>query len=105
MTVICTAKYDASKFDWTDPNPSEEASTLGGPGPFRMSPIYDDAADIGIVLVNPKTGAESVWYLAEKIPMGSPEDNEIGGWKFCPTPETLRKHPQLAGRTVTVWND
>lgn len=98
--IICTARHDATKFDWGSKNPSEEASTLCGNRKL-WSQIYDDACDVGFVLVNPKTGTEAVFHLAKELMHGE----EVGGWEFKPIPETLRKCPKLNGVVLTVFND
>ena len=98
--------YDARRFDWSEDMPSAEASDLGiraAEMPYAFGPIYNDAADIGMALHNPTTGKTTVWVLSKKIMDASGDD--IGGWEFKPTLETVREFPQLAMRRVIIWND
>lgn len=104
--VICTARHNAKHFNWTDANkiPSVDMSTMCGPlrdGVALWSQIYDDAADVGFVLINEDKSTEAVFYLSRRVMYGE----EVGGWEFKPTPETLRKYPKLAGFVLTVFND
>jgi hypothetical protein len=66
--------------------------------------LYDDAADVGFALRNPKTGNVTRWSLADEVRTGG-ADNELLGWYFKPTPESLYKNPALAGYCMTLIND
>lgn len=65
-------------------------------------PLYDDAADAGFALWNPATNAVTRWAFAEEV-----RDNEgdLLVTYYSPTPETLRKFPQLNGWTIHILND
>ncbi len=77
-----------------------EASDIG----FRhASMLYDDAADLGIGLHNPSSGVTTRWGMIEVV--RDTRENEVLGWMFTPTPETLRAHPELAGFQFNVAND
>lgn len=106
MILASVPTYDASLFDWSKTTISEEASTLtatGGGARMRLyGALYDDAADCGLALRNPKTGGVTYWYLYD-----THEDREgdVTHWTFKATHETTRKYPKLAAYTLLVWND
>ena len=77
-----------------------EASDLGN---FRLDPLYDDACDVGIALVNPRTGNVTRWAL--KTEVRDPRENELLGWMLVPTPETIRKQPELKDYQLNIVND
>ena len=75
-----------------------EMSELGiAPGVDPFVPLYDDACDIGLYLINPKSGATTAWAL--DTPDGS------GGARLVPTPESLWKAPKLRGWVLMLFND
>lgn len=65
--------------------------------------LYDDAADVGFALRNPKTNNVTRWSLQNE--MRDPVENELTGWVFVPAPETLRKNPELTSYELHVLND
>jgi len=78
-----------------------EASDLGRG--FRLEQLYDDACDVGMALVNPRTGNVTRWALKEEI--RDPRENELLGWMMIPTPETVRKQPELRDYQLNILND
>jgi hypothetical protein len=64
--------------------------------------LYDDAIDVGIALVNAKTGNVTRWYVADTV---RDKENETLGWYLCPCTESVRKNPQLEGYCITLIND
>lgn len=68
-----------------------------------FEPLYDDAADIGLALVNPRSGNVTRWHLAETV--RHPAEGDILGWKLKATPEAVRKQPELAGYEFRIIND
>jgi hypothetical protein len=75
-----------------------EASNLTGK---LMGQMYDDACDVGMAIHKDKTSKESEWNLVK-----TDEDNEdVFGWNFEPTAESIRKFPNLRGWTVLIIND
>lgn len=75
-----------------------EASDLHYP----PSQVWDDACDEGYTIISSRTGNQSVWahYNNEYDPEG-----DLTGSNFTPTPETMRKFPQLRDYRLTVFND
>jgi hypothetical protein len=65
--------------------------------------IYADAADAGFTLHNVETGGYATFVFDHTDRIDGGED--VAGWVYVPTRETLRLHPQLAGYTVTIIND
>jgi hypothetical protein len=63
-----------------------EASDLGLK---NFKPLYDNAADRGLALINPLTGNVT----------------EITGWVLKPAPETVRKQPELKDYELRIIND
>jgi hypothetical protein len=81
---------------------SQEASTLGlKPGYLPMGRLYPDAADLGIHLQSCKSNETSSWYLSSEDKNGE----DIAGWLFRPTVESIAKFPQLDQWTLLIIND
>lgn len=77
-----------------------DASDMG----FRcMQRLYDDACDVGFELINPRTGNTTRWALLTEV--RDPRENELLGWMFVPTPETIRRQPELANYQFNIVND
>lgn len=68
-----------------------------------FEPLYDDATDVGIALVNPDTRNVTRWHLVETV--RHPTEGDILGWKLAPAPETVRRQPELAGYEFRIIND
>lgn len=80
-----------------------EASTLGfKAGEVPGGQLYDDACDLGITVINHRSGAKTHWYKAQEDLV---VHDEVQGWIYRPTAETVRKMPQLAGWEVHILND
>lgn len=77
-----------------------EISDLGNVGFQRL---YDDACDVGFALRNPKTGNVTRWAVKEEI--RDTRENELLGWMMVPTPESIRKQPELDGYQLNLVND
>lgn len=77
-----------------------EASDIGF---RRFEQLYDDACDVGLALVNPRSGNVTRWYLLETIT--DPREGEVLGWMLKPTPETVRKQPELRNYQLNMIND
>ena len=77
-----------------------EASDLGRG--FRLERLYDDACDVGMALINPRTGNVTRWSLKEEV---RDQEHELLGWMMVPTPETVRKQPELASYQLNIVND
>ncbi len=78
-----------------------EASDLGRD--FRLERLYDDACDVGMALINPRTGNVTRWSLLTEV--RDPRENELLGWMLAPTPETIRKQPELKDYQLNIVND
>lgn len=79
-----------------------EMSDLGfraGQLPFKQ--LYDDAADEGIALLNPRTGSVTYWYVVAEVR----EEGDITMWVLQPTTESCRKHPSVQCYTMHILND
>lgn len=77
-----------------------EASDIGLQ---RFEPLYDDACDVGLALINPRNGSVTRWYLSET--MVHPIEGEVMGWLLKPTSESVRKQPELQGYEFRIIND
>ncbi len=71
-------------------------------GLARFQPLYNDACDVGFALRNPKTGNVTRWVVCGEV---TDQEHDIVSWKLVPTPESLRSNPQLAGYSITLFND
>jgi hypothetical protein len=79
-----------------------EASTMGIRPGHQWERLYDDACDVGLALTSHKTGVTTTWYLKDTV---KDSEQEVLGWMFCPTPETARRHPELARYQLNIGND
>lgn len=68
----------------------------------HLNPLYDDAADVGLVMVSSKTGKTVRYYMIHET-RGA--ENEIESWDYYPTTESIREVPECQGTSVTVFND
>src|SRR4051812_3614743 len=91
---------EATKFTFHNRAFIAEASDLTGHELFRQ--IYDDAADVGFAIRNPKTGNVMRFHLAEEH---KDREGDTTHWTFHPIPADLRKHPCLADLKVVIFND
>jgi hypothetical protein len=96
-----TIEFDAAKFDWTPGGlgiGSAEASQLGLlPGWPPYCQVYQDAADLGMTLVNTKKGTKCDFVLTEEKFI----DGDVISWTF----ESVNR-PQGAEKIlVTIYND
>lgn len=66
--------------------------------------LYDDACDVGIALINPRTGNVTRWYMEREIRSNN-ADNELQGWVLRPCSESIHKQPELAEYTFNIIND
>lgn len=82
---------------------SAEYSDLSGGEDGLLQPMYDDACDVGIVLVSHKTGKE-VRMVLEQVEMDG--DNDVQWWKLVPTAEARQRNPELSANFhCIIWND
>ncbi len=70
----------------------------------RITPLYDDACDVGFAVRNRETGVLTRWTVSHEVYDGT-EDNELVATVFSPAPETLRACPALVGYTIHLLND
>lgn len=68
----------------------------------RFDRLYDDACDVGLALVNPRTGNVTRWSLLEEKSDG---EGEVLWWVLVATPESIRKQPELKGYKLLIYND
>lgn len=83
---------------------SQEASMLGlVPGEVPYGQLYINAPDVGLWLAStPILAAErEAWIFLHEDRCG----DEIQGWRFAPSAETLRMHPDLEGYDLLIIND
>ena len=65
--------------------------------------LYDDSCDVGLALINPRSGNVTRWALATEV--RDPRENELLGWMCVPCDESIRKQPELAGYSFNIIND
>lgn len=96
MTRLRVPTYSTRPISWRQTHGSVEASDLTGfgqSGPF-VSRVWDDSADVGLVLRSHRTGREVLFGLVD-VDRGS--DGEVRSWK-------LESHPG-GNLHLTVFND
>lgn len=78
-----------------------EVSDMGVPNFLQR--LYDDACDVGFALRNPRSGNVTRWALKDTIV--DEREGELLGWMMVPTPESIRKQPELKGYQLNLIND
>lgn len=98
MSMICHATYPTTHFTVIQDHKtlSSELSQFGRPGVSPLCQIYDDAADLGMGIYNPRTGQTTYWYMAD-----IDEERVL----LYPTTESVRAHPGISGWRVVLFND
>ena len=86
--------YDAAKRTF-----AAEISDFGKN--FHFERVYQDACDVGFVMVSERTGKEAAFAVYEE----ATSEGEVTHWVLVPTPEAIRKQRQLAGTKVLIFND
>ena len=76
-----------------------EMSDLGN---IKFLPLYDDACDIGLAMLNTKTRNRTRWHVAQTL---RDNDNDVTEWVLEPILETVRFFPKLAGYQMIIFND
>jgi|LakMenE01Jun11ns_1017448.scaffolds.fasta_scaffold8153897_1 hypothetical protein len=88
--------FDASKFSWKGKEGVADASDLGlKAGMLPYCPLYDDACDLGLKLVNPNNGNECYFVLTDVIRC-QPNIDSIAYWQFGSFDRTIK---------LTIFND
>lgn len=67
-----------------------------------LTPFYDDAVDVGLVIQSAKTGKLVRYFLLNVTKDG---DGDVEAWNYSPTTESIREVPECQGTSVTVFND
>ncbi len=65
--------------------------------------FYDDACDVGVALLNPKTGNVTYWTMVHELYNYS--EGELEGWVLHPTWISVHHNPSLNGYTLKLIND
>ena len=87
----------SNRFTWM---PSEgHFTTFASDAQFRLERIYQDACDVGFVMVSERTGKELTFYLDKEE--RDPSGEDIIAWHF----KSDSRDPLLKKLTATVWND
>lgn len=68
---------------------------------FLRSQVYADAADSGFRVVNEKTGQSALFVFEKPDVYG----DEITGWYFTPTTQSVNQNPRLVGWKILIIND
>jgi hypothetical protein len=91
----------SSQFTYTRKNKTlvSEASDMGN---RHLQQIYDDACDVGFAVKSETTGNVVTYYMANV--MKNSED-EVMGWEYHPTAESIRQIPECVDTKAIVFND
>jgi len=101
---ICSVQFSSDLFTVHGNKFIQEMSTLQGntSDNCAFGQVYDDAADVGFVVVSKQSGIGAVFVHAYTE---RDREGEIVAWKLIPTQDTLRRLPSLIGWTAIVLND
>lgn len=75
-----------------------EASELPRP---MLGPIFDDAADLGMILIT-RDGDAVKFYLDEEE---TDLEGDVTAWHLLPDPTSARKMPKYKDIKITIFND
>ena len=90
------------KFRWLS-NYKRFMADISDLGPdFSFDRVYNDAYDVGFVMVSHKTGAEVKFVITTHC---TDREGDITHWELVPVSEAIRANPKLNGVIVTIWND
>jgi len=81
MSIICSKYHSTRNFSYKDKCFVAEASDLGSITTPHDGRVYDDACDVGFILVSEVTG-DSVLFVQDGVDMNG---DEIAGWRYKPT--------------------
>lgn len=87
---------------WDLPKKSATAEISSFGKGFNFEQIFPDACDTGFMIISEKTGTITIWYLKEIVKNDLKETIE---WICEPIPEHLKKHPELKGWILHIFND
>ena len=99
--AIIGPRYRSSLFDYDAKREmfSQEASVLqGGMRVSFLGSLYDDACDVGMVIVSDRTGKEVPFYLSDTVVS---KEGEVLEWKL----RSASNDPSLESLVVVVLND
>jgi hypothetical protein len=78
-----------------------EVSDLGNFNIFQR--FYDDACDVGFLVFNPATNVTISVVLSKEL--ADYENNEVHGWEFTPSTDSVRLYPKLKNYKFVIYND
>lgn len=87
--MIIGPRINADRFDYQQDSKTfvEEISTLSSGKPVKLwGQLFDDACDLGFVLVSPRTGKEIPFYLSST---DQDCDGDVTGWNFKPVDSSI----------------
>lgn len=67
-----------------------------------MNQLYDDAADVGVVMFNPFTGKTTRWFMQDTVTDG---EGDLQVTIYHPCTESIRKNRALEGWQLHILND
>lgn len=101
---ICSVRFPSDLFTVVGTEFVQEKSTLqaNASDNCAFGQVYDDACDVGFVVVSKKSGNHAVFVHSHTE---RDREGEIVAWKFIPTQNTLRRLPSMTGWKAIVLND
>jgi len=76
-----------------------EASDMGN---RHLQRLYDDACDVGFIVKSDTTGSLVTYYMSNVL---KDAEEEILGWEYRPTVESIHSVPSCVNIKVVVFND
>lgn len=99
--AIVANKISSKFFTYTLENKTLTADASDLTGQNFSSRLYDDACDVGFIMVSAITQNEVMFHFVHKLDDGE----EMYGWEFHPTIESVKKYPNVEGVKVLIFND
>lgn len=102
MTIIARRAHSSLFMYHPDTNTfTSEASILSHHHVNFLSQAYDDACDVGFLLVSAKTGVAALFTMIDEV---RDADRDVKFWEFQPCADAIRRNPRLEGSKLFVYN-
>jgi hypothetical protein len=71
-------------------------------GNRHLQRLYDDACDVGFMVKSDITGSLVTYYMSNVL---KDAEQEVLGWEYRPTVESIHSVPECADTRAVVFND
>ena len=68
----------------------------------HLQKLSTDGPDVGFAVKSSETGHIVIYVMSEVM---KDEEGEVTGWKYLPSPESVKEFPECASTKAVVFND